>query len=92
MIYPRFLTGFSILVFFPNFKSHGISGQIFSLTYFFQSKGRLQVALDAKSLQEYPSNASSSMLHSWSSLFLLYINDLDVICDIAIYDDDTTLF
>ena len=27
-------------------------------------------------------------------LFLLYINDLldDVICDIAIYDDDTTLY
>ena len=37
---------------------------------------------------------SSSRLHSWSCrrLFLLYINDLsdDVICDIAIYVDDTT--
>ena len=57
MIYPRFLTGFSILIFFPNFKSHGISGQIFSLTYFFQSKRQLQVALDGKSSQEYPINA-----------------------------------
>ena len=29
-----------------------------------------------------------------STLFLLYINDLpvDVICDIAIYADDTTLY
>ena len=33
------------------------------------------------------------MLHSWTTLFLLYINDLldDVICNIAIYADDTTL-
>ena len=33
-------------------------------------------------------------LHSWSYTFLLYINDLpdDVICDIAIYADDSTLY
>ena len=33
------------------------------------------------------------MLHSWTTLFLLYINELldDVICNIAIYADDTTL-
>ena len=33
-------------------------------------------------------------VHSWSTLFLLYINDLpdDVICNIAIYADDTILY
>ena len=47
-----------------------------------------------KSSQEYPVNAGvlqGSILGP--TLFLLYINDLsdDVICDIAIYADDTTL-
>ena len=54
----------------------------------------LQVVLDGKSLQEYPTNA---VLHPGSILgptpFVLYINDLpDVICDIAIYADDTALY
>ena len=48
-----------------------------------------------KSSQEYPVNARApqgSILGP--TLFLLYINDLfdDVICDIAIYADDTTLY
>ena len=48
-----------------------------------------------KSSQEYPVNAG---VHQDSILgptfFLLYINDLldDVICDIATYADDTTLY
>ena len=53
-----------------------------------------RVVLDGKSSQEYPVNAGvlqGSILGP--TLFLLYINDLpdDAICDIAIYDDDTTL-
>ena len=53
------------------------------------------MALDGKSSQEYPVNAGvpqSSILGP--TLFLLNINDLpdDVICDIAIDADDTTLY
>ena len=51
--------------------------------------------LDGKSSQEHPVNAGvpqGSIL--CSTLFLLYINDLpdNVICNIAIYADDTTFF
>ena len=50
---------------------------------------------DGKSSQEYPVNAEvsqSSILGP--TLFLLYINELpdDVICDIVIYADDSTLY
>ena len=48
------------------------------------------MVLNGNSPQEYPINAGVSQ----SSRFLLYINDLpdDVICDIVIYADDTTLY
>ena len=70
-------------------KSYGISGQIFILISSFLSNRRLRVVLDGKSSQEYPVNGSIL----GPTLFLLYINDLpDVICDIAIYADDTTLY
>ena len=76
-------------------KSYGISGQILSLISSFLSNRRLRVVLDGKSSREYPVNAGipqGSILGP--TLFLLYINDLpdDVICDIAIYADDTTLY
>ena len=53
------------------------------------------MVLDGKFSQEYPVNAEvpqgSILGHT---LFLLYINDLpdDVICDVAIYADHTTLY
>ena len=76
-------------------KSYGISGQIFGHISSFFSNGWLQVVLNGKSSQEYPVNAGvpqGSILGP--TLFLLYINDLpdDVICNIAIYADDTTLY
>ena len=76
-------------------KSYGISGQIFGCISSFLSNQKLQVVLDDKSSQEYPVNDEifqTSILVP--TLFLLYINDLpdDVICDIAVYADDTTLY
>ena len=76
-------------------KSYGISGQIFGLISSFLSNRQLRVVLDGKSSQEYPVNVGvpqGSILGP--TLFLLYINDLpdDVICNIAIYADDTTLY
>ena len=82
-----------MVVFFTN-SSHGISGQIFDLISSFLSNRRLQVVLDGKSSQEYPVNAGVPQgCILGPTLFLLYINDLpdDVICNIAIYADDTTL-
>ena len=76
-------------------KSYGVSGPIFDLFSSFLSNRRPRVVLDGKSSQEYPVNArvpQGSILGP--TLFLLYINDLpdDVICNIAIYADDTSLY
>ena len=77
------------------FKSYGISGQIFGLISSFLSNRQLRVVLDGKSSQEYPVNAGVPQgFILGPAYFLLYINDLpdDVICNIAIYPDDTTLY
>ena len=50
---------------------------------------------DGKSSEEYPVNGGVPQGSiRGPTFFLLYINDLpdDVICDIAIYVDDTTLY
>ena len=82
-----------MLVFFTNLKSYGFSCHIFGLIFSFLSNRRLRVVLDGKSSQEYPVNAGvpqGSILGP--TFFLLYNDDLsdDVICNIAIYVDDTT--
>ena len=61
----------------------------------FLSNRQLWVVLDGTSSQEYPVNAGvpqGSILGR--TLFLLYISDIpdDVICNIAIYADDTSLY
>ena len=76
-------------------KSYGISGQIFGIISSFQNTRQLRVVLDETSSEEYLVNAGvpqGSILGP--ALFLLYINDLpdDVICNIGIYADGTTLY
>ena len=83
-----------MLIFLTNFKSYGMSSQIFDFISSFLSNRRLQVGLDGKSSEEYPVNAGVLQDSTLGvTLFLLYINDLpdNVTCDIAIYADDTTL-
>ena len=68
---------------------------MFGFIYSFLSNRQLPVVLDGKSSQEYSVNAvvpQGSILGP--TLFLLHINDLpdDVICNIATYADDTTLY
>ena len=79
----------------PGLKSSGISGQIFGLISSFLSNRWLQVVLDVKSSQNYLVNAGvpQGSIHG-PTLFLLYINGPpdSVICDIAIYADDTALY
>ena len=74
--------------------SYGFSGQMFGLILSFLSNRQLQVVLDGTSSQEYSVNAGVPQgFILGHTLFLLYSNDLlyDVIINIAIYADDTTL-
>ena len=68
---------------------------MFGLLFSFLNNRQLRVVVVGKSSQEYPVIAGvpqGSILAP--TLFLLCINNLsdDVICDIAVYADDTTLF
>ena len=68
---------------------------MFGLTSSSVSNRQLQVVVDEKSSQEYQVNAGvpqGTILGP--TLYLLYIHDLpdDVICDIAVYADDTTIY
>ena len=61
----------------------------------FLSNRQLWVVLHGKSSQEYPVGVGVPQGSNLDpTLFLLYINDLpdDVICNIAIYADVTTLY
>ena len=76
-------------------KSYGISCQIFGLISSFLSNRPLRLVLDGKSSREYPVNTDVPQATILGpALFLLYIKGLpdNVICDIAIYADDTTLY
>ena len=80
-------------------KSYGISGHKVKSniwpSFFFLNNRHIRVVLDVKSAQEYPGNADVPQGYVLGpTLFQLYINDHpdDVICDIAIYSDDTTLY
>ena len=74
------------------FKSDGIYGLIFGLISYFLCNRQLQAVLYGKSSQEYSVNPQGSSFGP--TLFLLYINDLpdNVICNITVYADDTTLY
>ena len=73
-------------------KFYGISGQIFGIISSFINNRRLRVVLDGKFSQKNRVNAG--VPQGFSPGPTLYINDLpdDVICNIAIYADDTTLY
>ena len=74
---------------------HKLSVEIFGLIFSFLSNRQLKLVLDGKSSQEYPVNAGVSQGSILGpTLFLLYFHDLpdDVICNIAICADDTTLY
>ena len=75
--------------------SYGIYGQIFGLIFSFLSNRQLRVVLDVKSSQEYPVNAGVPQSFILGpKLFLLCVSDTpdNVICNIAIYADDSSLY
>ena len=68
---------------------------MFGLISSFLSNRQLHVVLHGKSSQECLVNAGVPQGSTLGpELFLLYINDLpdDVICNLVIYTDDTTLY
>ena len=83
-----------MLVFFTKLGLHKVRSDIWAFSSFLSNR-RVQVVLDGKSSQEHPINAGvpqGSILGP--ALFLPYINDLTdgIICNIAVYADDSTLY
>ena len=73
-------------------KSYRISGKIFELISFLSNR-QFGVVLDRMPSQKYPVHAGVPQVSIIGpTIFLLYINNLpdDVMCDIAIYADDST--
>ena len=92
LIYPRFLTEFAYWSSPQTSLLWNFTSDIWLFSSFISNRW-LRVVLDRKSSSEYPVNAPDPQGPILGpTFFLLYINDLlDVIYDIAIYGDDTTL-
>ena len=90
----RFWQGLACWTFPQTFALWNFGSLLWSYFLFFFNNKRLPVIVDRKFSQEFPFN--SGVLHGsilGPTLFLLYINGpCDVICNVTIYADDTTLY